>query len=164
MVENRRCGAVGGDLSHKSFPLNRLLRGLSTRARVRVLLRLLRGQRELVLMGQIPGVPQDALTPPVPTRPGRVVFQPEVSTEWPLWRAPTNGGTAGRAQMPLPDTLKQRVDDWARRWNQVMYDNDFEWPDKTTRAAFDDEARTLVADMQAALGPEWQVDYGGVDY
>lgn len=66
--------------------------------------------------------------------------------------------------MPLPKELKQRIDDWARRWNQVMYDNYYEWPDdETVRAALDEEAQTLVADMQAALGSEWQVEYGGVD-
>lgn len=130
------------------------------RTRVRVLLRAF-GRREFAMLGDVSDLPP---MPLAPTRPGAVVFEPEFSLEWPVWSAGANGGTAGRAQMPLPETLKQRIDDWARRWNQVMYDNIYEWPDdETVRAAFDEEARKLVAAMQAALGPEWQVEYGGVD-
>ena len=112
------------------------------------------------MLADVPGSPP---MPEAPTRPGAVVFAPEFSLEWPVWSGGPGGGTAGRAQMPLPEVLKQRIDDWARRWNQVMYDNFYEWPDESVRVALDEEARGLVADMEAALGPEWRVEYRGVD-
>ena len=130
------------------------------RTRVQVLLRAFR-RRGFVLLSDVPSAPP---LPQGPTTPGTVVFAPEFTLDWPVWSASVNGGSAGRSQLPLPEELKQRIDDWARRWNRVMYDNAYEWPDDASvRAALDEEARTLVADMQTALGPQWRVEYGGVD-
>ena len=145
-----------------AVPLTDVLRRLPVQTRIRLILRLLRGQRDFVVMGDLPGLPPDRS--PTPTmRPGVVRFQPEFSCEWPLWSKGESGGTPQRELMPLPDDLKHRIDDWAARWNRVMYDNFYEWPDDAIRAAFDEEARQLCDEMAEALGPPWRIEYGGVD-
>lgn len=146
----------------ESVPLWRLLRGMGLRAALRLVGGLVRGRRDFVAMGPLAGVPEPPQAPEA-LRAGPILFQPLISDDWPLHGFGADGGTANRNLIPLPDELKTRVGDWMRRWDAAMYEHLYEWTDDSLRAAFDAEARALCRDIEAALGPEWSVHYGGVD-
>lgn len=127
-------------------PLQRLLRDVGVRTRFRILFGLARRRGPVVLLG--PGSPSVTSLAPLP---GAIRFVPEISAAWPLW-AVSEETSAARAALPLPQELKQRIDDWTGRWNRVMYDNFYEWPDDRLRQKFDREARALCAEIAEALG------------
>lgn len=153
-------GPMKAHRGEETVPLHRVLRSAGLVGAVRMMWRLLQGRREVVVLGD----GQPAVAPDGPLTPGGIRFAPEFTEEWPLWSVGPQPGTAARDRIPLPPDLKLRIDDWASRWNRAMYDHLYEWPDDgALRASFDAEARDLCDEIAEVLGPEWRVEYGGVD-
>lgn len=138
-----------------TVPVHRLLRGAGMRGRVRILFALLRRQREVVLMGDLPeGVPVPPLSDEE-TRRLRVMA--EYFAE-PVWGRHPDRTPFTVESLPLPDDLKQRLRTWAKRYD-ALEATDYEWPSAAQRDAFNAAGRELTREVQEALGPDWDVRY-----